>query len=159
MSPLANYSSEVSPKKSFQNIVDMLVDHDAEQVMGEYKDGEPVGIFFLIQTPQGKLPFHLPARIANVEVILRKRRKNYDRLWGEGKKLADECDRKQAKITAWKNLHDWTRAQLALIEIDMVTLDQVFLPYLQYKGRTVYQIFTEGNLLTTGNQDGEFHEV
>jgi hypothetical protein len=155
--PLANYTSEASPVRSVDAIEKMLVEHGAKRVMKEYDNGEIVGIAFSILTVQGELPFRLPAKIANVEVILRKRRKNYDRLYGREKVSADLHDKEQAKKTAWANLRDWTRAQLALIEIDQVTIDQVFFPYLQYKGRTVYQIFTEGKLL--GPVDGEFHEV
>jgi len=158
---LANYSSQASPGNSINAIEKWLVEYGAKCVAKDYENGEVVGISFLIKTSQGELPFRLPVKIANVEVILRKRRKNYDRLWGEEKRLADSRDRAQAKITAWANLRDWTRAQLALFETDMVTLDQIFFPYLQYKGRTIYQIFTEGKLLGPGKdaQDGDFREV
>lgn len=111
MSPLANYTSEVPAARSFQQIVDMLVEHGAEKVMGDYKDGQPVGISFVITTSCGKLPFSLPAKVEKVHAILGKRRKNYSRLWGEQKEIADRVDKRQAPITAWRNLRDWTRAQ------------------------------------------------
>ena len=157
MKNLANYSSQASPIKSVNDIEKILVEYGAKQVLKEYENGEIIGISFVIKTSQGDLPFCLPAKIEKVEAILRKRRKTYDRLYGQDKEAADRRDKEQAKITAWANIRDWVRAQLALYETDQVTLDQVFFPYLQLHGKTVYSLFTERKLL--GQGDGEFHEV
>ena len=53
---------------------------------------------------------------------------------------------------AWRILKDWVAAQLAIVETEMVSLDEVMLPYLRSDdGRTLYELFTERQLaLTTG---------
>jgi hypothetical protein len=35
----------------------------------------------------------------------------------------------QSIRTAWRIIHAWIKAQLALIEVNMVSVQQVFLPY------------------------------
>jgi len=157
MANLANYSSKASPANSINSIEKMLVQHNAHHISKEYINGEVIGLSFSLVTIQGELPFCLPSNVSNVQVLLRKLRKNYDRLYGQEKTLADHHDLEQAKMTAWANLRDWVRAQLALVETNQVTLDQVFFPYLQLNGKTVYQLFSERRLLSQG--DGEFHEV
>lgn len=51
-------------------------------------------------------------------------------------------------------IKDWVDAQLAIIESDMVTLEQVFLPYMQVKGnQTLYETMVERRfLLPEGKQ-------
>jgi hypothetical protein len=46
----------------------------------------------------------------------------------------------QAYRTAWKNIHDWVDAQMALLETEMVRLEEVFLPYMtDSTGRSVFE--------------------
>lgn len=46
----------------------------------------------------------------------------------------------QAARVGWRIIKDWIEAQLALVQTQMVTLDQVFLPYARTNtGETVYQ--------------------
>lgn len=37
---------------------------------------------------------------------------------------------KQAERVAWRIVHDWVQAQLALVEVSMATVPQIFLPYV-----------------------------
>jgi hypothetical protein len=47
-------------------------------------------------------------------------------------------NRAQAVRTAWRIVKDWVEAQMALVETQMVTTQQVFLPYAIMKdGRTL----------------------
>ena len=44
----------------------------------------------------------------------------------------------QAIRTAWRIIFEWVRAQLALVEVNMVTVPHVFLPYaIMRDGRTI----------------------
>jgi len=53
----------------------------------------------------------------------------------------------QAERVAWRIMKDWLEAQLAIIATEMVTLDQVFLPYMQGDdGRTVYELYLDHQL-------------
>lgn len=50
----------------------------------------------------------------------------------------------QAARVGWRILKDWIEAQLALIETGMVTIEQVFLPYVQNdKGQTLYEAIAD----------------
>lgn len=59
----------------------------------------------------------------------------------------------QAERTAWKCLKDWVDAQMALIQIGMASMDQIFLPYVINKGgKILYDTVREhGYLLERGN--------
>ena len=153
--PLANYTTEVTAIKSVGEIQGLLTGHGARSILIDYKDGEPIALAFIIPTKHGDLPFRLPANIEKVQVVLKKMRSR--NRWNPN---ADRLDRERALKVAWRILRDWVRAQLAIIETEMVTIDQVFLPYMTHRGKTVYEIFVEGHLqLPQGNDDGEFHEV
>lgn len=50
----------------------------------------------------------------------------------------------QAERVAWRVAREWLLAQLAIIEAQMATLDQVMLPYLQVDGqKTLYAAYRE----------------
>src|SRR5438067_7715783 len=51
-------------------------------------------------------------------------------IWDAKRELADVRKRKAHAIrVAWRIIHTWVKAQLALVEINMVTIPQVFLSY------------------------------
>ena len=48
-----------------------------------------------------------------------------------------------AERVAWRIVKDWLEAQLAMIEADLVGLDEVLLPFLMSGGRSLYEVITE----------------
>ena len=51
----------------------------------------------------------------------------------------------QGQRVAWRIVKDWLEAQLAIIDPEMVTLDQVMLPYMRSAdGSTFYDAYLEG---------------
>ena len=54
-------------------------------------------------------------------------------------------DRDQAQRVAWRVLKDWLEAQLALIDAQVVEVEQVMLPYLivDDTGLTLYQRYLD----------------
>lgn len=47
---------------------------------------------------------------------------------------------KEAYRVAWRNILDWLEAQVALLDIGMVKIEEIFLPYvLTPSGTTVYE--------------------
>ena len=88
----------------------------------------------------------MPARVENVEKIMRSGRRNYISQ-ASAKTIAA-----QARRTGWRNIKDWIDAQIALIETEMVTVQEVFLPYVVMGENTLYERFESGQLqLGTGN--------
>ncbi len=65
----------------------------------------------------------------------------------------------QAYRVAWRNILDWVQAQMALIEIEMTKLEEVFLPYMVAKsGKTYFETLENRQFqLESGNnaQEGE----
>lgn len=133
--PLANYSTTVTALKSIGEIQGILVAHGAEQILMDYKDGEPTGLAFFVNTQFGKTPFRLPAHIERVQGVLNKQR------------VRSTVPRDMAVRVAWRILKDWVRAQMAILETEMVSIEQIFLPYMQdNSGRILFDIMVENKL-------------
>ncbi|MDD4980682.1 MAG: hypothetical protein PHC54_05390 [Candidatus Omnitrophica bacterium] len=47
----------------------------------------------------------------------------------------------QAKRVAWRQILRWVEAQMALVETNMVKIQEVFMPYIQMtiSGQTLYE--------------------
>ena len=135
MSPIANYSTTVSAMKSVGEIQGILVAHGATAIMTNFENGEAQGLSFIFPTQFGDIPFRLPANIAKVELVLNKQR------------VRTTVTREMASRVAWRILKDWVRAQVAILETEMVTIDQVFLPYMDVGGgKTLYQRMIDNKL-------------
>ena len=52
----------------------------------------------------------------------------------------------QANRTAWRIIKEWILAQMALIETEMVTVEEVCLPYMLTGKQTLYQALSNGDL-------------
>lgn len=127
---ILNYTTQISTDKTIGEIQVMLARAGAQAVLTEFDQGVLSSVSFRIATPEGLLSFRLPAEIAAVSRILERDRKVPRKLQ----------TREQAARVAWRIIKDWLAAQLALLETRMVTIDQLFLPYIQRTdGRTLYE--------------------
>lgn len=139
---IKNYTTSVDVYKSLGEIQGALASHGARKIMVDYDGaGQPVGLLFGIETPEGPRGFCLPANVEGVRAV-------FDR-----QKVKAQPG--QAERTAWRNVRDWIMAQMAIIEAGQVQLDEVFLPYLtDGRGRTLYQLYQGGQLaLGSGEED------
>lgn len=134
---LLNYTTDVPASRSMGEVTGLLVEGGARRIMTEYDDaGSVSGIAFAMETPLGRQSFLLPVEVDKVHQVLQRapRRSHHAR------------NREQAEKVAWRVLKDWLEAQLALIRIGMVGLDQVMLPYMEARdGRTVYELIMAGD--------------
>ena len=122
---LLNYSTAVAAEKTAGEIVSLLAKQGASQVMMDYDGkGGLTSISWRINTPSGVLPFRLPIDVEATKRVLRRQweRGQLERVWHERKG--------QPERVAWRVVKAWVQAQLALLETEMVTLDQLFLPYM-----------------------------
>ena len=147
--PLKNYTTEISAMKSVGEIQGKLVAHGASAIMINYgADKQPESLSFIVPSGQGDIPFQLPANIKKVERILLNMRSRKPKEWQSDYKQVMDRIQKQAARVAWRILKDWVDAQLAIIETDMVTLEQVFLPYMQVKdGQSLYELMVAKRFL------------
>jgi hypothetical protein len=123
--PLLNYTTSVAADKSVSEIIKVLTKAGANQILTDYSDGAPVGIAFSLPTSAGIQKFKLPVNADPVEQTLRRQRVE-----------PRFRSRAQAERVAWRILKDWVEAQLAIIQTNMVSVDQVFLPYMLVDGQT-----------------------
>lgn len=135
---LLNYTTEIDPDKTAQEIAKILSMHGASAVMTEYDPAENfvTALSFKIKINDQELAFRLPTDWRPVYAILTKNKRVF---YDARRKARFESEWKlQAVRTSWRIVKDWVEAQMALIETQMVTTAQVFLPYAVMRdGRTL----------------------
>lgn len=132
--PILNYTTKVDVYTTLGQIQGILVKHGAKRIMQDYDDaGHIVALTFGIETPAGLRGVRLPANAGAVQAVLTKQKV--------------KCDREQAERVAWRIVKDWVEAQMAILESEMVQLDQIFLPYMvNDKGQTVFEVYRKNQL-------------
>lgn len=136
--PLLNYTTTVPAQRTIGGVQAILVEAGARQIMTTYNDtGTPVGIAFAVETGYGLRHFTVPVNAEAVHAVLRRDRDVPPRY----------STPEQAERVAWRIVKDWLEAQLAIIRTQMVTLDQVMLPYMiGDEGQTVYELYRNQQL-------------
>lgn len=139
--PLANYSTTVEAAKSINEIQVNLAKHGAREILMNYaKDGILESLSFIIETPHGNIPFRLPVDADAVLKVLERQHR-------EGKLRQSHMGRptrEQSVRVAWRIARDWLRAQTAMLEYEMVRIEQIFLPYMiTPNGKTLYEGMVE----------------
>lgn len=132
---LLNYSTTVPVGRSIGQVQGLLVEAGARQVMTAYDDvGRAEGLAFAVHTAHGLRTFVLPVKSSAVLSVLARD--------GVPPRFATP---EHAERVAWRILKDWVEAQLAIIRTEMVTLDQVMLPFMRGDdGRTVFEYYLAG---------------
>lgn len=135
--PILNYTTSVAASRTVGQVQALLVRAGARAIMAEYgPEGEVTGLSFAVDGPNGKQGYTLPVRTERVLDVLRR-----DRV--QPRYSTPE----HAERVAWRILKDWVEAQVALLRTEMVTLDQVMLPYMRTPdGRTVYELYLDQQL-------------
>lgn len=129
---IKNYTAAKTPMKYAAEIEYILIHHGATAIQKDIADGKIIALSFVVPTNVGMVPIQLPVDVDAVFKILEK-----DKKINRNVKVTFE----QAERTAWANLRDWIAAQMALISIGMVRMEQVFLPYVVGSdGRTLYEV-------------------
>lgn len=132
--PILNYTTQISTEKTVMEIQRILSKAGALAIMTQFESGVLIGISFRIATSLGPVNYDLPCDIDAVLKILK----------GNPRVTRKLACRDQAARVGWRIIKDWVEAQLALVETQMVQLDQVFLPYAKTgDGKTVYQRYLD----------------
>ena len=133
--PLLNYTTKIDVYTTIGAIQGCLVKHGARKIMQDYDDdGKPQALCFAIETKFGVRGIKLPANVDAVHRVLLSQK--------------IKCDREQAERVAWRILKDWIEAQMAILESQMVEMDEIFLPYMVAKdGSTTYELYKKNQLL------------
>ncbi len=132
--PILNYTTKISPFTTVGEIQAMLVKHGAKKIVQDFdSNGRIVSLSFLIDTPQGQRAVLLPAKTQNVFHVLKNQKV--------------KCDYDQAERVAWRIVKDWCAAQMAILESEMVEIDEIFLPYMiNETGKTLFECYRNNQL-------------
>ena len=138
---ILNYTTSIEAFKTVSEIEYILVKHKAKSIMKNY-DGESItGLSFLIDTGRQQIPVRLPVKVDECLKVLKKEKQE-----NRTKQIKDT--REQAERVAWRILKNWIEAQMALLDIEMVHFEEIFLPYIEIEaGKTVYQKLEEKQFL------------
>jgi hypothetical protein len=150
---IKNYTSDKSLEKIFAELQQTLAVHGAKQISYDYgDDGKVHGVAFAVKVHDHLIRVKLPARIEQAQAVLK-------RQWDEGmishkRERENTYGDEQAYRVAWRNILDWVQAQMALLEIGMAKMEEVFLPYMQDReGVTFFERMEQrGFLLESGKE-------
>ena len=120
---LLNYTTTIDPERTISEIQRMLLAHGVTAMMTEYDGRQVSSVSFQIVMHGKKAGFRLPCNWRAVRAV-------FDEQGIRSVKHKDKDLDNQATRTAWRIVFEWVRAQLALVEVNMVTVPQIFLPYM-----------------------------
>lgn len=130
-------TTQISPEKTAGELQEILARYGATAIMTEFdQDRKLSGISFKIhiEEMQGPISFKLPCRWEAIYQVMPKRSQ-----WSQGKS-PDELDKEQARRIAWRQILRWVESQMAMIETNMVKVQEVFMPYIMAGGgKTLFQ--------------------
>ncbi len=140
MVALLNYTTTIEVHKTLGEIQKTLVVHGARKIMYDYDDnGHVLSLCFSIATVDGDKGIRLPANVPAIFEVLKQQKK--------AGKIKTNTDYDQSERVAWRIVKDWVEAQMAILEAQMVQIDEIFLPYMINKsGPTFFQAYKQKQL-------------
>ncbi len=131
---LLNYTTQIEAAKTVGEIQGILAGHGAKSILIDYgDDGLIEALAFRILTPHGEVGIRLPIDPEAVLNVLTQQ----NRLGRVPKRYINHA---QAVRVAWRIVKDWVAAQMAILETEMVRMEQIFLPYvITGTGKTLYE--------------------
>jgi len=147
---LLDYTTTIPVHKTAAEVQGILARNGSRQILTEFDDQQRISaVLFRIDGPGGEaLSFRLPVDAGATYKVLLKQYNN-----GEvPRRYANE---EHARRVAWRIIKDWLQAQMALLETEMVKMEEIFLPYLIVgkDKKTLYQAMKESQfLLPSGDE-------
>ena len=133
---LLNYTTKVPAERTLYEVSAILAKKGATEIMTTYgPGGKPTGLRWRVNTKHGPTSFAMPVNVDAIYAIMTKQRVLV---------RDDDARREQALRTAWRIIKSWVEAQMALLETEMVELEEIFLPYMLSGDRTLYQALQAG---------------
>ena len=135
---ILNYTTTIDTTKK------ILAQHKAKAILTEFNNqGEIIALSFKIDTSRGELGIKLPANVEAVYQILEIQKRKNSKI---------KATKEQATMVAWRIIKDWVEAQMAILETQMVEMEEIFLPYMiNNNGQTLYESFKNNQLMIGGN--------
>lgn len=138
---ILNYTTQIDVYKTVAEIERILSEHGVMSIMKQYEDGQVVSLSFLINDGEKKIPVRMPIRVDECLKVMQKQKKEHP-------KMQIKATKEQASKVAWRIMKDWIEVQMALLEINMVRFEEIFLPYIETTdGKTIYEKLEERKFL------------
>lgn len=138
---ILNYTTQIDVYKTVAEIERILSEHGVMSIMKQYEDGQVVSLSFLIDDGEKKIPVRMPIRVDECLKVMQKQKKEHP-------KMQIKETKEQASKVAWRIMKDWIEVQMALLEINMVRFEEIFLPYIETTdGKTIYEKLEERKFL------------
>lgn len=135
---LLNYTTSIASSKTIGEMQAALAQAGANSIAVHYSSGSPSGLTFSLNTKYGPQLFTLPVDVPAVQKVLRKQRS------AGGMSRVRFESMEHAERVAWRISKTWLEAQLALVSVQMATIDQVMLPYMHVgPDQTLYAAYQE----------------
>ena len=139
-----NYTTTIPAYKTVAEVEYMLMQHGATAVMKQFDDGRITALAFCVNVNGRQIPIKLPVRVPEVLEALRRDKKAHPQ-----KKIV--CTMEQAEKVAWRQIRDWVEVQMQMIELEQMTMIQIFMPCIQDRhGQTMYERLESNGYLLPG---------
>lgn len=136
---ILNYTTTIEAYKTVSEIENILVKHKATSIMKNYNGEAIESLSFLVDVGYNQIPIKMPAKVDECLKVLQNEKKKNSKV---------KATREQAERVAWRILKDWVEAQMALLDINMVKMEEVFMPYIVDKtGQTLFEKLEERRFL------------
>jgi hypothetical protein len=138
-----NYTTKIPVHQTVAECQSILAAAGASSAAVHFEDGQPAGLSFSLKTPHGTRAFTLPVNIDGVERVLAAADRDGE-FAALKRKAGIFSSREHAARVAWRVIKDWLEANLALIAAEMVSIDEVMLPWLHIDDdRTLWQAYKD----------------
>lgn len=133
--PILNYSTKIDSYKTLAEIQQILSKHGVRKmIVDNDNSGNPVALSFFVDWNGQMTSFSLPCNFKGVLNAMK-----------NGKVQKSLCTEEQALRVGWRIVKDWVEAQMAIVEAELATIQEVFLPYaITQTGDTLFH-YIEGN--------------
>ena len=140
---ILNYTTTIDSFKTVVEIENILVKHKAKSIMKNYNGESIDSLSFLVDTGYAQIPIKLPSKVDACLKVLENERISNKQV---------KATKEQAERVAWRIMKDWVAAQMALLDINMVKFEEVFMPYIvDSQGKTLFEKLEEKQFLLTMN--------
>lgn len=137
--PIKNARSEIDMGRLCTQLEQTLASHGAQQIRMDYDEqGLRRAVFFSLDYHGRPISVKLPARVEQAQAVLKRQ---YDANLGSLRKMGTKAySYEHAYRVAWRNIVDWVEAQMALLELELAKMEEVFFPYITSRsGQTMFE--------------------
>lgn len=130
---ILNYTTTIDAFKTVSEIEYILMKHQAKSIQKDYENGRIVSLSFVVDNGRMLFPVRMPAKVERCYQSLKK-----ERAKSPNKQIIVTME--QAEKVSWRILKDWVEAQMALLDIEIAKMEEIFMPYIvDRSGQTLFE--------------------